>query len=85
MKLSLKQAVSKFPIGTRVRWSREFLRNIADYSRESAQRTGTITGPPKTYSPTFHILPIKWDDEQEAGSVNASNLTVESKLHLEPA
>lgn len=86
MKLTLKQAQAKFPAGTRVRYAKDFLRSIADYSRESAQRTGTIQPDPiQTYGPTFHIIKIQWDGETEIGSVNCSNLVPENRLHLEPA
>lgn len=84
-KLTLKQAETLFPVGTVIRYSAAFLRSIADYSHASACREGTICGPVKSYGPTFHIVPIKWNDEQEAGGANCSNLIVASRVHLEPA
>ena len=85
MKLTAKQAQDKFPADTRVKWSAKFLRSIADYSHASASREGVIVGPVTSYSPTFHVAPIKWDDEQDAGGVNCANIIPVSKIHLEPA
>lgn len=82
--MKIKQATTNFPIGTRVKWAAKFLRSIGDYSHVSASRTGTITGEIKSYSPTFHVIPIKWDDEQDAGSVNCANIVPADKIHLEP-
>lgn len=84
-KLTLTRAKELFPPGTRVKWAAHFLRSIADYSHASASRTGTVLdGMINSYSPTFHIVLVKWDDREEVDGVNCSNLIPANKIHLEP-
>lgn len=81
---SLKSATKRFPQGTRVRWGREFLRSICDHSAESADRTGTVlSDKPTSYSPTHHIVSVKWDDAEEPRGAATSNLVPEDRLPYE--
>lgn len=87
-KLTKQAAIKTFPSGTRVRYSRDFLRSICDLSHSSASREGTVSGEVKSYSDSFHVVPVRWDDEAkdaELHGVNCGNLVVSSRLHLEPA
>ena len=84
-KLTAKQAAERFPQGTIIKFSAHFLRSIGDYSHASANRKATITGPIKSYSDTFHVVPIRWSDETEDSAVNCSNIIPADKIHLEPA
>jgi hypothetical protein len=72
----------KFSIGDRIAYRAAFLRSIGDYSHASASRRGTVMNAHPSAWP--HLLDVQWDDGH-ASPVNASNVLLASRIHLEPA
>ena len=71
-----------FKVGDKVRYSREFLRSIQDYTAESANREGTVI---KIDIKGFeNFVKIKWEDEEGLHFALSRNLWPADKIHLEP-
>jgi hypothetical protein len=77
-----KQQYPKFEQGDRIAYRAAFLRSIGDYSHASASRRGVVLNAhPAAWS---HLLDVQWDDGSSS-PVNAANVLLADRVHLEPA
>jgi hypothetical protein len=73
----------KFEVGMQVCYSTAFLRRIADYSAETANRTGVVV---TVIDPRLkpERVRVRWDDTDDEGAVLVENLIPVAQKHLEP-
>ncbi len=74
--------MAKIKVGTRVAYSRAFLRSCGMFAGREPFARGVVTEI-ETLSPGCDIARIKWDDGEDY-RVNVKNLWPEARLHLEP-
>jgi hypothetical protein len=76
-----------FTVGDRVAHSVKFLRSICDYSKDSADRRGTVQSI-VDYKLAFPVLKVLWDDqprdEEPQGGLSC-NFTLVSRLAIDAA
>ncbi len=72
---------AKIQIGTRVVFSRQFLRSISAFTGWHPFAKGEVTAIDDLGS--IQLAVIKWDDG-DSSSVNIGNLIPENRRHLEP-
>ena len=75
----------QFQLGDRVAYARAFLNNTMNYSKDAAERRGTVIYVSPGISPTIGgYLRIVWDHEAPTARTSlAVNIVKESRLHLE--
>jgi hypothetical protein len=71
-------------VGTRVAFSREFLRNTGQFAGLVPFARGQVTAL-NALSPGFVLAAVQWDNIKSASNVNVANLVREDRIHLEPA
>lgn len=79
-------AAAQEAVGTRVAFSRAWLRSVGDYSYATASLRGVITDV--THLGSLDIATVVWDaiDARVPGGahINIANLVSEDRIHLEP-
>lgn len=73
-----------FTEGEKVLWSRNFLRSVGDYSKDSADRVGTVVEPNRRIGDKPAVT-VKWEGDEDAHLVRSSCLIGANERHLEPA
>lgn len=75
--------MSEISVGTRVAYSRKFLRSTGTYTGPRAFARGEIAELHELPGCAHSLAVVRWDDEHSSSTLTC-NLVREDRLHLEP-